>query len=46
VGFLVITDDVNLNEMIELIEELDPFKQPQPAKATVVSAKARPATRS
>ena len=30
VGFLVITDDVNLNEMIELIEELDPFKQPQP----------------
>ena len=30
VGFLVITDYVNLNEMIELIEELDPFKQPQP----------------
>jgi len=30
VGFLVITDDVNLNEMIELIEELNPFKQFQP----------------
>jgi hypothetical protein len=30
VGFLVITDDVNLNEMIELIKELDPFKQFQP----------------
>ena len=30
VGFLVVTDDVNLNEMIELIEELNSFKQFQP----------------
>jgi len=27
---LVITDDVNLNEMIELIEELNPLEQFQP----------------